>query len=119
MSLCTLPILFFNLGGEMLYILDQRLRAQKVVKTKSVKGMDQSLAIATATQSECSFLLLVMRDIVGQMLDSRCVNEIFRAQKVLTKKSLRTVFERLAHASIMKLNSSAMDKVCLYVCVCV
>ena len=52
-----------------------------------------------------------MRDIVGQMLDSRCVKEIFRPQKVLTKKSLRTVFERLAHASIMKLNTSAMDKV--------
>lgn len=38
MSLCTLPILFFNLGGEMLYILDQRLRAQKVGKSKSAKG---------------------------------------------------------------------------------
>ena len=65
------------------------------------------------------FLLLVMRDIVSQMLDSRCVNEIFRPQKVLTKKSLRTVFERLAHASIMKLNSSAMEKVRVCVCVCV
>jgi hypothetical protein len=52
-----------------------------------------------------------MRDIVGQMLESRCVKEIFRPQKVLTRKSLRMVFERLAHASIMKLNSSAMDKV--------
>ena len=52
-----------------------------------------------------------MRDIVGQMLDSRCVKEIFRPQKVLTRKSLRIVFERLAHASIMKLNTSAMDKV--------
>ena len=58
-----------------------------------------------------SLLFLVMRDIVSQMLDSRCVKEIFRPQKVLTKKSLRTVFERLAHASIMKLNPSAMDKV--------
>ena len=38
MSLCSLPILFFNLGGEMLYILDQRLRAQKVSKAKSEKG---------------------------------------------------------------------------------
>ncbi len=39
------------------------------------------------------------------------MKEIFRPQKVLTRKSLRMVFERLAHASIMKLNSSAMDKV--------
>lgn len=52
-----------------------------------------------------------MRDIVTQMFDERCVKELFRPQKVFTKRSLRTVFDRLAHASIMKLNSSAMDKV--------
>ncbi len=51
-----------------------------------------------------------MRDIVGQMFDARCVKELFRPQKLFNKKSLRTVFDRLAHASIMKLNSSAMDK---------
>jgi hypothetical protein len=38
MSLRTLPILFFNLGGEMIYILDQRLKAQNVSHTKSEKG---------------------------------------------------------------------------------
>ena len=53
----------------------------------------------------------VMTDIVGQMLDERCVREIFRPQKILTKFSLRSVFERLAHSSIMKLNSNAMEKV--------
>ena len=52
-----------------------------------------------------------MLDIAGQMFDERCVKEIFRPQKVFAKRSLRTVFERLAHASIMKLNSTAMDKV--------
>ncbi len=51
-----------------------------------------------------------MRDIVGQMFDGRCVKELFRPQKLFSKKSLRTVFDRLAHASIMKLNSNAMDK---------
>ena len=38
MSLRTLPILFINLGGEMLYILDQRLRAQHVLPEKAAKG---------------------------------------------------------------------------------
>jgi hypothetical protein len=28
MSERTLPLLFLNLGGEMLYVLDQRLKAQ-------------------------------------------------------------------------------------------
>ncbi len=53
----------------------------------------------------------VMLDIINNMLSERCVREIFRPQKVFTKRSLRTVFERLAHASIMKLNPNAMDKV--------
>lgn len=39
MSLRTLPILFFNLGGEMLYILDQRLRAQNILPDKAMKGV--------------------------------------------------------------------------------
>lgn len=38
MSTKTLPLLFLNLGGEMLYILDQRLRAQSIPKEKSQKG---------------------------------------------------------------------------------
>lgn len=38
MSLRTLPILFLNLGGEMLYILDQRLRAQSIPDEKARKG---------------------------------------------------------------------------------
>ena len=42
MSMKTLPILFINLGGEMLYILDQRLRAQNIPKEKASKGNSQT-----------------------------------------------------------------------------
>lgn len=38
MSMRTLPLLFLNLGGEMLYILDQRLRAQNIPGDKARKG---------------------------------------------------------------------------------
>jgi hypothetical protein len=38
MSLKTLPLLFINLGGEMMYILDQRLRAQNIPQEKAKKG---------------------------------------------------------------------------------
>lgn len=36
----TLPFLYLNLGGEMLYILNQRLNAQtpKVSEAKKLKG---------------------------------------------------------------------------------
>ena len=39
MSLKTLPLLFINLGGEMVYILDQRLRAQNIPDEKAKKGV--------------------------------------------------------------------------------
>lgn len=41
MSTRTLPILFLNLGGEMLYILDQRLRAQSIPYEKAKKGKNE------------------------------------------------------------------------------
>ncbi|XP_071957171.1 protein OSCP1-like [Antedon mediterranea] len=89
MSLRTLPLLFINLGGEMMYILDQRLRAQNIPHDKSKK---------------------VLHDIVGAMLNKRFVEELFKPQELYTKKAMRTVFDRLAHASIMRLNTASMDK---------
>lgn len=40
MSLKTLPLLVMNLGGEMLYVLDQRLQAPNIPEDKSQKGKD-------------------------------------------------------------------------------
>lgn len=42
MSLQALPILILNLGGEMMYILDQRLHAQNVLKDKTSKGDERN-----------------------------------------------------------------------------
>jgi len=89
MSLKTLPILFLNLGGEMMYILDQRLRAQNIPEEKARK---------------------VMHDILCTMLNKRFMDELFKPQDAYSKKAMRTVFDRLAHASIMRLNAASMDK---------
>ncbi|XP_062889764.1 protein OSCP1 isoform X1 [Mobula hypostoma] len=89
MSLRTLPLLFINLGGEMLYILDQRLRAQNIPNDKAKK---------------------VMNDIVSTMFNKKFMEELFKPQELYSKKALRTVFDRLAHASIMRLNQASMDK---------
>jgi len=35
----TLPILLINLNGEMIYILEQRLRAQNIPPPKIKKGL--------------------------------------------------------------------------------
>ncbi|KAL4657562.1 protein OSCP1 isoform X2 [Arapaima gigas] len=89
MSSKTLPLLFINLGGEMLYILDQRLRAQNIPSDKAKK---------------------VMNDIITTMFNKKFLEELFKPQELYSKKALRTVFDRLAHASIMRLNQASMDK---------
>uniref|UniRef100_A0A8C7VGP5 Organic solute carrier partner 1 n=1 Tax=Oncorhynchus mykiss TaxID=8022 RepID=A0A8C7VGP5_ONCMY len=89
MSSRTLPLLFINLGGEMLYILDQRLRAQNIPADKAKK---------------------VMNDIITTMFNKKFLEELFKPQELYSKKALRTVFDRLAHASIMRLNQASMDK---------
>lgn len=57
-------------------------------------------------------MFLVMHDIVGTMFNKRFVEELFKPQDTYSKKAMRTVFDRLAHASIMRLNTASMDKVC-------
>lgn len=39
------------------------------------------------------------------------MDELFKPQPLYSKKAMRTVFDRLAHASIMRLNAASMDKV--------
>ncbi|KAM5267278.1 protein OSCP1 isoform 1-T1 [Hipposideros larvatus] len=89
MSVRALPLLFLNLGGEMLYILDQRLRAQNIPGDKARR---------------------VLNDIISTMFNRKFMEELFKPQELYSKKALRTVYDRLAHASIMRLNQASMDK---------
>ncbi|XP_065343038.1 protein OSCP1 [Cloeon dipterum] len=85
----TLPILFINLGGEMLYIIEDRLTTQQITEDKTKK---------------------VLHDIVATMLNERFVEELFKPQKLSNRHALRTLFDNLAHVSIMRLNRTSMDK---------
>ncbi|XP_066962093.1 protein OSCP1 [Macrobrachium rosenbergii] len=89
MSLRALPLQFLNLGGEMMYIIDQRLRAQNIPSDKAAK---------------------VRNDIIGIMLNRRFVEELFKPQDLYCRSALRTVFDKLAHGSVMRLNAPSMDK---------
>ncbi|KAM6967755.1 protein OSCP1 isoform 2-T2 [Aplochiton taeniatus] len=102
MSSRTLPLLFINLGGEMLYILDQRLRAQNIPADKAKK-----VPIADWIEADRR---RVMNDIITTMFNKKFLEELFKPQELYSKKALRTVFDRLAHASIMRLNQASMDK---------
>ncbi|KAM7373468.1 hypothetical protein PAMP_008316 [Pampus punctatissimus] len=89
MSMRTLPLVFINLGGEMLYILDQRLRAHNTSEDNSEK---------------------VMNDIVGTMFSKAFMDELLKPQQLYSHRTLKTVLTRLAHASIMRLNPASMDR---------
>lgn len=84
-----MPFLILNMGGEMIYILEQRLNAQQISAEKSRK---------------------VLQDVLCSMLRADLQIELFQAQPLYSSRAVREVFTRLAHSSIMKLNDSSMDK---------
>lgn len=88
-SLLAMPMLIINMGGEMLYILEQRLQAQNIATDKSAK---------------------VLQDVVSTMYSPKFITELFKPQRIYTQSSTRQIFDRLAHSSIMRLNSSSMGK---------
>ena len=45
MSHRTLPLLYLNLAGEMMYIIDDRLMYQKIPSERAVKGMNFFLTL--------------------------------------------------------------------------
>ncbi|TSR63293.1 Protein OSCP1 [Bagarius yarrelli] len=73
----------------MLYILDQRLRAQNETRDKIQK---------------------VMNDIVGVMFSKAFMEELMQPQQMFSHQALRYMLTRLAHSSIMRLNSTSMDR---------
>lgn len=77
------------MGVEMVYILEQRLRAQNIAVEKGRK---------------------VLSDVLKTCLASKFIGELFKPQETYNNRATRTVFDKLAHSSIMRLNKSSMDK---------
>ncbi|OQS00079.1 hypothetical protein THRCLA_06250 [Thraustotheca clavata] len=88
-ALLAMPMLLINMGGEMIYVLDQRLKAQNIPQDKSTK---------------------VLVDVVKTMYNTKFITELFRPHHMYSNLSTRQIFDRLAHSSIMRLNQSSMDK---------
>ena len=85
----VMPMLIINMGGEMMYILEQRLRAQSIPPDKSSK---------------------VLVDVVRTMYNKKFIRELFKPQEMYKNDATRQIFDRLAHSSIMRLNESSMEK---------
>ncbi|XP_061737509.1 protein OSCP1a isoform X2 [Nerophis ophidion] len=89
MSMRALPVVVVSLGGEMLYILDQRLAAQNTSRDNSEK---------------------VLKDIVGTMFSQAFMDELLKPQQMYSHRTMKVVLTRLAHVSIMRLNPVSMEK---------
>ena len=89
MAYTALPMLFYNLGGEMLYVLDQRLVAQNIATDKAVT---------------------VMYDITKAMFNFDSYKEMAKTQVLYSKDALKVIFKKIVHSSIMKVNTDSMDK---------
>lgn len=85
----ALPFLMINMGGEMIYILNQRLIAQKIPADKSEK---------------------VRSDVVKHLFSEEFIKELMIPQPLYSMTSTRQVFDKIAQSSIMKLQSSSMNK---------
>lgn len=86
----TSPFVILNMGGEMIYILDQRLKAQNVEPSKAIK---------------------VLNDVTNSLFSEDFVIKLFEPQKVFSLSFTKHLFEKVVHCSIMKLNETSMSKV--------
>ncbi len=71
-SYLSLPFLILNMGGEMIYILDQRLRAQNIAPDKSQR---------------------VLLDVIRNLYAERLQEDLFRPQPLYSLTSARQFFE--------------------------
>lgn len=88
-SLAAMPFIVLNMGGEMIYILNQRLQAQSIPADKGKK---------------------VLADVIRTMYTAVFLDELFKPQEVYTRASTKQIFDKLAHSSVMRLNKTSMDK---------
>ncbi|XP_014218130.1 protein OSCP1 [Copidosoma floridanum] len=89
MIYCATPILYLNMGGEMLYVLQQRLQAQKISPEKTTQ---------------------VINDVTGALLNPKQLEVVFDRGPLMRLAWLRTSLERVALCSIMKLDDNSSNK---------
>lgn len=82
-------LVIINMGVEMLYILNQRLEAQKIDEKKAV---------------------IVLRDISEQIFNDKMMQQILCSETRPTPQFALQLFHRIVHCSIMKLNETSMQK---------
>ena len=83
------PLIVVNMGAEMIYILQQRLKAQNISNDKSSR---------------------VLADTVTALFEMSMVSKIFEPCNMWQSAAFRELFHNVTHSSIMRLNDQSMDK---------
>lgn len=52
-----------------------------------------------------------MVDVIRTLFSEKFIDEMMRPQEVFSVLSVKKIFEKIAHSSIMRLNASSMSKV--------
>ncbi|XP_068618046.1 protein OSCP1 [Battus philenor] len=89
MSHFATPFIVLNLGCEMIYVIDQRLKSQNIPEDKSEK---------------------VLTDIVTVLLHPKLQQELFIPQPVATHSVVKQLLQDISATSIMKLDEYSMNK---------
>ena len=87
--LMSMPVIINCLGGEMIYILCSRLKAQSISHEKSIR---------------------VIKDIGNLLYNKKFQNDLYIHKKPNRHQEVKSIFESLAHSSIMRLNATSMNK---------
>lgn len=105
----AMPLIVLNLGGEMIYILNQRLQgnysstlSNHLILHHFMSNIAQNISADKAKK--------VLQDVVRAMFASGFINDLFQPRKLPDILSVKQIFEKFAHSSIMRLNKSSMDK---------
>ena len=87
--LMSMPVIINCLGGEMIYILCSRLKAQNISLEKSIR---------------------VIKDIGNILFNKKFQRDLFIHKKPYKHQEVKSIFESFAHSSIMRLNTTSMNK---------
>ena len=85
----SMPVIINCLGGEMIYILCSRLKAQNISLEKSIR---------------------VIKDIGNILFNKKFQNDLYMHKKPYKHQEVKSIFESFAHSSIMRLNTTSMNQ---------
>eukprot|EP01064_Diplonema_japonicum_P011729 TRINITY_DN19176_c0_g1_i1.p1 TRINITY_DN19176_c0_g1~~TRINITY_DN19176_c0_g1_i1.p1 ORF type:complete len:396 (+),score=72.78 TRINITY_DN19176_c0_g1_i1:100-1287(+) len=85
----AIPFIHCNMGGEMVYILEQRLYSQKIRKDKIER---------------------VLTDIIKQLYNPKVFRELLKPGPLPSNTYMKGIFHTIANTSIMKLSEQSMEK---------